>query len=247
MIPVYGAWEYVKNLLDSLSPEHDIIVVDDDSPQEQPEWLARRCQEQPLRVITNVKNLGFGGSCNRGFAEAQNELICFLNSDIVAPTQDWWKSMAYKLDQPKVGAVGPQLRYKNGTIQCVGIAFIDGNPYHPGRNALPTSPIAKKSRQVEALTGACLMTRAELLNELHGFDAAYKVGNYEDVDFSLRLRTMGKELWYVHESILTHFEAISMGARPENMSWLAGNWELFRSRWVRDDQIVLSPEGGQSA
>jgi GT2 family glycosyltransferase len=244
VIPVYGAWDYVKNLLDSLSSEHNIIVVDDDSPEEQPEWLARRCQEQSLKVITNVKNLGFGGSCNRGFEEVKTVLVCFLNSDIVAPTQDWWKPMAQKLRQPNVGAVGPQLRYNNGTIQCVGISFIDGNPYHPGRNALLTSSIVRKSRQVEALTGACLMTYAGLFKELHGFDTKYKVGNYEDVDLSLRLRCMDKELWYVPESVLTHFEAISMGARPENLSWLSDNWKLFRSRWVKDDQIVLPPKGG---
>lgn len=244
VIPVYGAWEYLKALLESLSPEHEIIVVNDDSPEEEPAWLRAKSNEQPLRILTNDRNLGFAGSCNRGCKKTRTDIVCFLNSDIVARHQDWWKPLVAKLEEPNVGAVGPQLRYSNGTIQCVGINFIDGHPYHPGRNALPSAPIAKDARQPEALTGACLMTWRGLFNDLRGFDTAYKIGNYEDVDFSLRLRQKGKELWYVPESVLTHHEAISMGTRAEKMAWVKDNWELFRSRWVRDDQIVLAPEGG---
>jgi hypothetical protein len=62
------------------------------------------------------------------------------------------------------------------------------------------------TRNVSAVTGACLAVRRQVFEELGGFDPQFAV-NYNDVDFCLRAREAGYQVIYEAGAVLEHYEA----------------------------------------
>ncbi|MGE3268358.1 MAG: glycosyltransferase family 2 protein [Chloroflexota bacterium] len=68
--------------LRSLTDDYEVIVVNDGSPDHTAEVLADLQTRYPkLRVVTHVKNRGYGGALRSGFANATKELVCYTDGD----------------------------------------------------------------------------------------------------------------------------------------------------------------------
>ncbi len=80
------------------------------------------------------------------------------------------------------------------------------------------------TRNTSAVTGACLMTRADLFHELGGFDESFPL-NYNDVDYCLRVVGSGKRVVFTPYAQLYHYE----GATKSGIS--ADELEAFKKRW----------------
>jgi hypothetical protein len=114
------------------------------------------------------------------------------------------------------GIVGSRLLYPNQLVQHAGIGFsrrrfgdqIYPYPFHWGRGLNATNPKVLRSREVEAITGGCLMISQKLFHELKGFDECYE-HYFEDIDLCLRTREWGKKCYYCAESIVIHHESMS--------------------------------------
>ena len=75
-----------------------------------------------------------------------------------------------------------------------------------------------------AVTGACLMTRAEVFREVGGFDEAFPL-NYNDVDYCLRVRRAGYRVVYTPHAQLYHHESVTKdGVYAEELA-------AFHDRW----------------
>ena len=69
-------------VLDELSSEHEVIIVDDGSPDRAGEIADRIAVAHPgVRVIHHERNLGYGQALRTGFAAARFEWICFTDGD----------------------------------------------------------------------------------------------------------------------------------------------------------------------
>jgi GT2 family glycosyltransferase len=81
---------------------------------------------------------------------------------------------------------------------------------HIGRGAVvaPYWPWLALTRDVTAVTGACLAIRRALFRDLGGFDELFP-SNYNDVDLCLRVRRAGYRVVYDPAVVLTHYEAQS--------------------------------------
>jgi GT2 family glycosyltransferase len=64
------------------------------------------------------------------------------------------------------------------------------------------------AREVSAVTGACLMIRKALFEEVGGFNPHFFTA-YQDVDLCLRLRARGLRIVYTPQTLLLHHESIS--------------------------------------
>jgi len=89
VIPAYNeapnvgkAVESAVAAVEKITPDYEIIVVDDGSRDGTPDVLKGLLPRFPkLRTVRNQPNRGYGGALRRGFEEATKELILFAPAD----------------------------------------------------------------------------------------------------------------------------------------------------------------------
>jgi GT2 family glycosyltransferase len=168
---------------------------------------------------------------NLGAARAAGEHFLFLNDDTEVVTPDWIEALLEYSQQKPIGAVGAKLQFPDGALQHVGVTVLDGKPGHPFYG-YPAGHPGYFSRSVlahncAAVTGACLMTRADVFRECGGFDESFPL-NYNDVDYCLRVRQRGYRVVFTPHARLRHHEAVSKDGVHE------AELDAFRARWGAD-------------
>jgi len=191
----------------------EIIVVDNASDDGSTDLVRRRYPT--VRCFVNEANLGFARAANQGAAAARGDLICFLNSDarVMAGTLDGLAAVLRR--NPGVGAVGPRTTGSDGRPirSCFKFPTL-ARPLlnvRPLRTVLGTSALAlayepwtaTATREVDWVSGACLMVRRQLLERLGAFDPAFFM-YFEDVDLCRRLSAAGHAVWYVGDAVVVH-------------------------------------------
>ena len=79
---VAAAIQRVSDVLKTLNPDYEIIVVNDGSRDRTGEIAKSLIGQVPnLRVVEHSPNRGYGGALRAGFAAATKELIAFVPSD----------------------------------------------------------------------------------------------------------------------------------------------------------------------
>jgi GT2 family glycosyltransferase len=192
IIPVWNKVELTRQCLVALGPATDdvsfeLIVVDNHSTDETPELLASLGGD--VRIITNSENLGFAKACNQGAEAATGEYLVFLNNDTI-PLKGWLSALVKEVQSdPAVSVVGSKLLYENGTVQHAGVAIDRNNltPYHIYAGFAGDHPAVNKRRELNAVTGACLLIRRSVFADLGGFDEGFRNG-FEDIDLYVRSR-----------------------------------------------------------
>lgn len=202
VIPSYNARSLLRRTLRTLfvaAPEAEVIVVDGCSRDGSAEMVAA---EFPAVQLLTFPNHGFAHAVNRGLEAATGSSILILNSDLFV-SRAALESMVSRLAAERwVGAVGPVLLNEDGTRQH---SF--GSFYWP--NWAPIRRVTK----VPLLSGACLMTRRDVLREIGGLDETFFLYN-EEYDWCARLRAAGYRLEMVPERVV-HVGGGSTTRAPE--------------------------------
>jgi GT2 family glycosyltransferase/glycosyltransferase involved in cell wall biosynthesis len=218
VIPVYGKVEYTLACLRSLvanppSDAFEVIVVDDASPDDSADTLAR---VSGIRLLRNASNLGFVGSCNAGASVAHGEFLIFLNND--TQVMPGWSEELLRCFELRAdcGIAGSQLVYPDGRLQEAGAwVFADASAWNIGRFDSRTDPSVRYARKVDYVSGASLAIRREVFTKLGGFDTRFAPGYYEDTDLAFAARAAGYSVWYVPNSVVVHAEGISSDGNME--------------------------------
>lgn len=162
----------------------------------------------------------FSVMCNLGAEKARGKYLLLLNDDMEVIEENWLGILLGQARLPGVGAVGTKLWYPEGEkIQHAGITnmrvgpshklvtFPDDRTYYYGYNTLPYDMIA--------VTGACLLVRKALYEEVGGFDEGMAVA-YNDVDFCFKLLEAGYRNVVRNDAVLLHHESASRGLDEES-------------------------------
>jgi len=161
------------------------------------------------KCVPYAAPFNFSAMNNLGAESATGSILLFLNDDVTPLRPDWLRRMEAWLRVPEVGAVGAKLTFPDGRLQHSGIAaWMTDGAWHPGRNMPPHPnwPWTQYTREVSAVTGACLAIRAADFRRLGGFDIAFPV-NFNDVDLCFRLRREGFSIILDAEAELRHDES----------------------------------------
>jgi GT2 family glycosyltransferase len=148
---------------------------------------------------------------NLGVKAAGGEILVFLNDDVEPLVDSWLSDLVVQVQRPDIGAAGARLLYPSGTLQHAGITIgIGDGSGHVGRgkHACRYWPWLEVTRNVSAVTGACLAVRNELFAQVGGFDERFPV-NYNDVDLCLRIVRAGYRIVYESTAVLEHRECQS--------------------------------------
>ena len=178
---------------------------------------------------------------NLGVSEALGEYVLLLNNDTEVITVNWIEELLMYAQREDVGAVGAKLYYGDKTIQHAGVVIGLGAHRTAGHvhYKQPKQNLGYMGRlcyaqDMSAVTGACLMVKKSLYEELGGLDETFAV-SLNDVDFCLKLREKGLLNVWTPFAELYHYESQSRGLddQGEKAERYNKESELFRQRWKK--------------
>ncbi len=184
-----------------------IVIVAHEEHGLNPE-LRQVAQRYGAEVVPYAGPFNFAVMNNLGASHASSPHLLFLNDDVRATSAGWAEILVSHLFTERIGVAGAVLRYPSGDIQHAGIVTgITDGAGHAGRYTAGSElwPWLLMTRNVSAVTGACLAIRAATFRGLGGFDPEFP-NNYNDVDLCLRAREAGLDIVCVAAPGLIHAE-----------------------------------------
>ena len=251
IIPLYGRIDFIESQMVCFSSDNFInqnceiiYVVDDPALLSELSTTAEQLYnlyKVPFKTVWGSTNRGFSGANNLGAEHATGDLLLFLNSDVFPKQNGWLEALKQELlKSDKIGVVAPRLTFADGSIQHAGIEFKKRTDlgiyinHHPQMGLTPELDANSSSTALPAVTGACMLIRRSDFDAIDGWDTGYLIGDFEDSDLCLKLRSKGKECVYTPNIELTHLERQSFnltGAGDFRMKVVILNAVRHQERW----------------
>ena len=232
VIPVFNKAELTLDCLKSLqearfkfpTASFEVIIINNNST-DLTELLLKKTSG--VRIINNKENLHFLRASNQGARFAEGEYVLFLNNDTVISPDAIVEGLRTFDSDSLIGAVGAKLVLPGGSLQEAGcIVWGDGSCYGIGRGGDPGDGQYNFKKEVDFCSGAYLLTKKSILEELNYFDEIFAPAYYEEVDFCLRIKSMGLKIIYNPKIYVRHFEFGSSNAN-EPTDLMLKNREVF--------------------
>ena len=169
----------------------------------------------------------FAVANNAAIAKYPNAFYLLLNNDVLL-AESAIADMRRLLEQTPNGSVcGARLVFPDGTIQHAGVVFGPDatGPYHVSRKK-PSALVSRLDGEFQAVTGACMLIRREVWDELGGLSEEFAFG-LEDVDFCLRARQKGWRVCCSGRVDSLHFESMTPGREHLDI----GSRRAFMNKW----------------
>ncbi|MFX1296279.1 MAG: glycosyltransferase family 2 protein [Promethearchaeota archaeon] len=242
LIITWNKLEFTKKCLKFLEantnyPNLEVIIVDNDSNDGTRVFLEeiKSSNNQKYKVILNSTNLGYAIGVNQGIKKSVGKYILLLNNDVYV-LKNWLIQMIKVVEkEEKIAIVGAKLVYPKTTrIQHAGIIFIRKlEPLHIYKNCLIVDPNVNKERYVDAVTGACMLIKREVMDKVGFFDENFRFGGFEDTDFCLRCRIRGYKIVYTPKSIAFHDERVTSSQIINYHRIFRYNYKIFLKKWSK--------------
>lgn len=208
----YNGKHFLKDCLDSALdqtyPNHEVIVVDNDSSDGSVGFVEENYPE--VTLIKNTDNLGYAEGNNVGIRKALEdphvEYVILLNNDTKVKS-DWLAELVRVAEEEKAGMVGSKILFWNGKfIDSVGlIMWKEGESGDRGSG----EPANRYNQKIEIFgpCGAAALYSRELLEDV-GMDGDYLDSDFfmygEDTDLTLRARLLGYRCFYSPQAVVYH-------------------------------------------
>ncbi|MCX7955852.1 MAG: glycosyltransferase family 2 protein [Patescibacteria group bacterium] len=216
-----------KNCLESINRslfkskiKYEIIVIDNNSFDGSKKMLEEYSKNKKNHIIyiqTN-QNLGFGKGNNLGVKNAKGKYILFLNSDTIILNRSIEKLFYfYQKNETKIHFLGPKLLNKDLTPQPSAAYFftlpvVFSSLFLKGDYWGLTRFSPEKTKKVDWISGACILTKKNYFNKLKGFDE--KIFMYmEEVDLLYRANKIGFNVYFYPESKIIHLASASSSGK----------------------------------
>ena len=257
IIPLYRNLDYLRFQLGSFATDPEMagaeLIFVLDSPEQRADLVhflsgLHQLYALPMTIMIMSGNFGYAAANNAGAAIARGKFLVLLNSDVVPEEAGWLGRLAAPLLRgKKVVASGARLLFDDHSLQHAGMRFArDAGGHwlnlHYFKGAPREFPPALKSRSVPAVTGAALLVRRQSFLDVGGFTEDYIIGDYEDSDLCLKLRSAGGDIHYCPEAVLFHFERKSINRHAGYQRSVAGlyNRWLAGQRWDEAMRMLMA-------
>jgi O-antigen biosynthesis protein len=224
-------------------PSIEIIIADNESEQLVTKDLFERLETAgQARILPFAGPFNWSAANNQMARAARGDVLVFLNNDIEVTESGWLLEMATHSMRPEIGAVGAKLIFSDGSIQHAGVWLVPEGATHffhlDGRGESGYLNQLILTRNVSAVTGACLAIRRALFCEFGGFDPALQV-SYSDIDLSVRLVEAGYRIVWTPYAELIHLESASRGSNEWRLESEELERQLFIKRWA--ERLACDP------
>lgn len=256
IIPVYNEFAFTYQCLCSLLAAEDncsyeVILADDCST----DLTIDICRVvKNIKIVKTKKNSGFLKNCNNAAKQAKGKYIYFLNNDTQVQT-GWLDAQVSLMEKhKKIGMTGAKLVYPDGRLmEAGGIIWRDGTAANYGNRQDPILPEYNYVKEVDYISGAAIMIRKKVWEEIGGFDERYCPAYCEDSDLAFAVREAGYKVIYQPESVVIHFEGVSNGIdadtagmksyQKENQKKLFIKWnETLEEQFLPNENIFRARE-----
>lgn len=256
IIPFKDKVEVLKPCVESILKKsswtnYEILLVDNQSEKaETANYLKTLEGHEKIRQLIYNQPFNFSAINNFAVEQATGAYLILLNNDTEVITSDWIESMLEHAQRPEVGAVGAKLLFPNDQVQHAGVlvgiggianhAFLKSNSQEHGyfgqKNVI---------KNYSSVTGACMMVRKNLYQQMNGLDADNLSISFNDVDFCLRLRQKGKLIVYTPYAQLYHYESLTRGydVAMKEIQYMQQKYGSLLKKEIRTI-IAISPANG---
>jgi GT2 family glycosyltransferase len=237
ILVTYDNLDYTKQCLESIFaktayPNYEVIVVDNGSKDGTWSYLLNlRENHANLKIILNDENLGFAKANNMGIKESKGKYIIFLNNDTII-TRGLIKGIVRYLEDKEVGMVGPVTNsiFNEAKVE-VTYSTPDGLEDFAEQYTLAHGG---ESFEIKTLALYCAGIRREVMDDVGMLDERYKVGMFEDDDYSLRLRHRGYKVLCARDLFVHHYGMASFSKlkNEEYLKIFIENKKRFEEKWA---------------
>jgi GT2 family glycosyltransferase len=225
IIPTRNQLALLKQCVESLLEKtaysaYEIIIVDNNSDDPATlrymQSLQSHSANKRIRVLDYPGAFNFSAINNEAARHAAGEYVLLLNNDTVIYHENWLNELVSHGVRPEVGAVGARLLFGNGNLQHAGVVLgLGGVAGHVFVNE-STSEVghycrAQVTQNYSAVTGACLLIRKSIYEELGGLDEIAFPVPFNDVDICIKIIEAGHLIVWTPFATLWHLESASRG------------------------------------
>lgn len=236
----------VNSILEkSTYDNYELIIVENNSKQETTFEYYKQISDNPkIKVVTysmsDGEKFNYSKVNNFGASQASGEYILLLNNDTEVITVNWMEELLMYAQRSDVACVGAKLYYPNKTIQHAGVVLALGahrtaghSHYMQHRENLGYMGRLCYTQDVSAVTGACLLAKKSIFEELGGLGEDFAI-SLNDVDFCLKAREKGYLNVFTPFAELYHYESASRGSDMvgDNAQRYNEESEYFRNKWA---------------
>lgn len=205
----------------AMGPGVEVFVIDNHSSDGTVEYLR---EKYPFaQFISNDENVGFAKANNQALEMVGGKYVLFLNPDTIIPEDLFSNCLAFMQKHEDAGALGVRMIDGSGKFlkeskrgfpsPWVAFCKMSGlTKFFPRSKTFAGYYLGhlpeKEIHEVDALAGACMFVRKEVLNKIGGFDEQFFM-YAEDIDLSYRIQKAGYKNYYLPKTTIVHFKGES--------------------------------------
>ena len=219
----YNAQKLLQECLSSVYAEttqirFDVWVVDNNSNDDSVAMVEKEFPE--VKLIKNNENCGFAKANNMAMSRANSDYVLFLNPDTIICGNAIEKTVQFINENNRVGIVGCRVLNEDGTLQLAcrrsiptpsvafyrltGLSKLFPNSKKMAKYNLTYLDI-DKPHEVDAVSGAFLMIRQEVVDEIGMLDERFFMYG-EELDWCLRTKKAGWTVMYYSDADIIHYK-----------------------------------------
>lgn len=240
----YACRDELRDVLDDLDRIRaeepvSVHVVDNASPDDTAAMVRER--HPWVDMEASAENLGFGRANNRAFARTDAPYVLVLNPD-TRITSDALRAMRDAMESDAtIGILSPRVVDAEGrddpnarrgfptlwSTFCTVTGLARVLPNRGSRRYTMGWIGPDQEADVEAVSGAVMLCRSEMLRATHGFDERFFMYG-EDIDLCLRARAFGWRVHYWPRVTVTHLGGRSGMSPRARRAWATSIGDLHR-------------------
>nr|WP_298056629.1 glycosyltransferase [uncultured Halomonas sp.] len=245
LVPTRDRVEILRPCVDAILahtdyPNVELLILDNQSTcaatLDYMRDVSRR--DDRVRVLRWNEPFNYSAINNYGALYARGDILGLVNNDIEPINGDWLCEMVRQVCRPEIGCVGAKLYYPNDTLQHAGVILgIGGVAGHAHKYFDRNSPgyftRLHLAHNLSAVTGACLLLRKAVFEEVGGLNEEHLTVAFNDVDLCIKIREAGyRNLWTPYAE-LYHHESVSRGQddNPKKRARATAEVEYMRRTW----------------
>lgn len=233
-------------------PDFELMILDNDSIEPWTWSLFDMLRLDPrVRVLPSPGPFNYSALNNQAVRAATGEIVVLLNNDVDVIDSGWLREMVSHAVRPDVGAVGAKLVFADERMQHAGVVLGVGPEAGSGiaghfgyRAEVSDAGYLGQfavTREVSAVTGACLALRREVYQAVGGLNETELAVAYNDVDLCLRIKRRGLRIIWTPFAELYHLESATRGGEttPEQQARAAEERRFMQEQW--GDALAADP------